>query len=327
MNYDGLLRAKSGTNNHCIWDHLCSIYTKCSTYVFLYSWYPFPPFQTLFRFLLDTLRMREQLRWLEYVLLSIICPVTAGIAQNTTPNETITPTPISPLVFSMPSTVTLCTNITIEWSGGVPSWVFSWQLSKGAIGDESALSDSLKSRIFNDNSTPVLFYWYPLTAEDGDVVRFMLGDNMGAGQYIYAWSTILGNMTTCDENSGGPGGGQHGGQHPSVEIDISTTTTKGAINGLDRPISITNSASVSLPGAATPGPTPGPPTATGTSNTDRQPTASVVSDDNSMQDSSAGSNIYDNSGDVAYEGSVILSTGQGGHTYTLRSQTEQTPVS
>jgi hypothetical protein len=107
--------------------------------------------------------MRELLWQFAYVFLC--CIIGSTVAQDTTTNATEAPTPSSPLIFSMPATVTLCTNLTISWSGGSPSWFFSWQTSQATLGDESALTDRPNWLFTADDSGPVLFYFFPSNGE------------------------------------------------------------------------------------------------------------------------------------------------------------------
>jgi hypothetical protein len=96
--------------------------------------------------------MGMRLHWLMCLFLYGL--ITLSNAQNLTTDTTVTPTPTSSLSLSMPPTVTQCTELNITWSGGMPWWSFSWQLSKGPIGDASSLSHNISWQFDTDYIDP-----------------------------------------------------------------------------------------------------------------------------------------------------------------------------
>ncbi|PVG02674.1 hypothetical protein CPB86DRAFT_534240 [Serendipita vermifera] len=112
--------------------------------------------------------------------------ITSTHAQNVTTDTTSTSIPSLPLTFSMPPVVTQCTALNISWAGGTPWWVFSWQLSKGTIGDKSSLSEVISWQFSTDNPEPVELDFNPHQSEDEGVILFIMRDNGGDGQIAYA---------------------------------------------------------------------------------------------------------------------------------------------
>jgi hypothetical protein len=72
--------------------------------------------------------------------------------------NTLIPTPTLPLTLSVRPTVTPCTPLTINWSGGVLPWIIKWQLSTGTIGDESAFSGPPRQLFIADDPGRA---WFP----------------------------------------------------------------------------------------------------------------------------------------------------------------------
>jgi hypothetical protein len=70
----------------------------------------------------------------------------------------------------MPPTVTPCIDMTFSWSGGVPQWILSYQISKGPIGDESSLSGPIQEIFTADELLPVFTNFDPDASEYHTVV-------------------------------------------------------------------------------------------------------------------------------------------------------------
>ncbi|PVG02672.1 hypothetical protein CPB86DRAFT_811287 [Serendipita vermifera] len=274
----------------------------------------------------------------------LLCDVIGFVlAQNTTTDATATPTPTSTLILSMPPTVTLCAEVVVNWFGGVPNWIFSWQLSKGAIGDESMLSEDDIDMQFNiDVVEPLSVYFYPRHAQAGDTIRFIMEDNWGEGQIVYAWSTIAANTTECDLQQGGnwqlhfPSGVTTTDDITTKEpVEIPTNyylitnflpvVTTRVVNG----ITLRTTTTIPVVQAATPnsvrvtgitGPTPTPNPTAGSSNAPNP-------NEGPIRSPATVNNRQDGGTESPYGGSVIVSTDKDDNVHTISSQTGPPPIS